>query len=32
MLISRIRHKLYPEDKEAVIKTVRGLGYVIRDT
>jgi two-component system copper resistance phosphate regulon response regulator CusR len=32
VLISRIRHKLYPEDKEAVIKTARGLGYVIRDT
>jgi DNA-binding response OmpR family regulator len=31
VLISRIRKKLDPEDKEAVIKTVKGLGYVIKD-
>jgi DNA-binding response OmpR family regulator len=31
VLISRIRKKLCPEDKEAVIKTVKGLGYVIKD-
>jgi DNA-binding response OmpR family regulator len=31
VLISRIRKKLYPEDKEAVIKTVKGLGYVVED-
>jgi two-component system, OmpR family, copper resistance phosphate regulon response regulator CusR len=31
VLISRIRKKLCPEDKEAVIKTVKGLGYVVRD-
>jgi DNA-binding response OmpR family regulator len=31
VLISRIRKKLDPENKEAVIKTVKGLGYVIKD-
>jgi DNA-binding response OmpR family regulator len=31
VLISRIRKKLCPEDKEAVIKTVKGLGYVVKD-
>lgn len=31
VLISRLRKKLCPEDKEAVIKTVKGLGYVIKD-
>jgi DNA-binding response OmpR family regulator len=31
VLISRIRKKLCPEDKEMVIKTVKGLGYVIKD-
>jgi len=31
VLISRVRKKLCPEDKEAVIKTVKGLGYVIKD-
>lgn len=31
VLISRIRRKLCPDDKESVIKTVKGLGYVIRD-
>lgn len=31
VLISRIRKKLYPQDKEAVIKTVKGLGYVVKD-
>lgn len=29
--ISRIRRKLDPDDKDAVIKTVKGLGYVIKD-
>jgi DNA-binding response OmpR family regulator len=31
VLISRIRKKLGPENKEAVIKTVKGLGYVVKD-
>jgi len=31
VLISRIRKKLCPENKEAVIKTVKGLGYVVKD-
>ncbi len=31
VLISRIRKKLCYEDKEAVIKTVKGLGYVVKD-
>lgn len=31
VLVSRIRRKLCPEDKEAVIKTVKGLGYVVSD-
>ena len=31
VLISRIRKKLCPENKEAVIKTVKGLGYTIED-
>jgi len=31
VLISRIRKKLCAENKEAVIKTVKGLGYVIKD-
>jgi DNA-binding response OmpR family regulator len=31
VLVSRIRKKLCPEDKETVIKTVKGLGYVIKD-
>jgi DNA-binding response OmpR family regulator len=31
VLISRIRKKLCPQDKEAVIKTVKGLGYVVKD-
>jgi DNA-binding response OmpR family regulator len=31
VLISRLRKKLCPEDKEAVIKTVKGLGYVVKD-
>ena len=31
VLISRIRKKLCPDNKEAVIKTVKGLGYVIKD-
>lgn len=31
VLISRIRKKLCPEDKEAVIRTVKGLGYVVKD-
>ncbi len=31
VLISRIRKKLCLEDKEAVIKTVKGLGYVVKD-
>jgi DNA-binding response OmpR family regulator len=31
VLISRIRKKLDEEDKETVIKTVKGLGYTIRD-
>jgi DNA-binding response OmpR family regulator len=31
VLISRIRKKLCPVDKEMVIKTVKGLGYVIKD-
>jgi DNA-binding response OmpR family regulator len=30
VLISRIRKKLDPENTEAVIKTVKGLGYVIK--
>lgn len=29
--VSRIRRKLDTADKEAVIKTVRGLGYVVKD-
>jgi len=32
VLISRIRRKICPDDKEAVIKTVVGLGYTIEDT
>jgi DNA-binding response OmpR family regulator len=31
VLISRIRKKLCPDNKEAVIKTVKGLGYVVKD-
>lgn len=31
VLISRIRKKLCPRDKEAVIKTIKGLGYTIED-
>jgi DNA-binding response OmpR family regulator len=31
VLISRIRKKLCPENKEAVIRTVKGLGYVVKD-
>lgn len=31
VLISRIRKKLCPDDREAVIKTVKGLGYVVKD-
>lgn len=31
VLISRIRKKLCLEDKETVIKTVKGLGYVVKD-
>ena len=31
VLVGRIRKKLNPDDKEAVLKTVRGLGYVVRD-
>jgi DNA-binding response OmpR family regulator len=31
VLISRLRKKLDPENKEAVITTVKGLGYTIRD-
>jgi DNA-binding response OmpR family regulator len=31
VLISRIRKKLCPDNKEALIKTVKGLGYVIKD-
>ncbi len=31
VFISRIRKKLNPDDREAVIKTVNGLGYVIKD-
>jgi DNA-binding response OmpR family regulator len=31
VLISRIRKKLDPENKEAVIKTFKGLGYVVKD-
>ena len=31
VLISRIRKKLCPDNKEVVIKTVKGLGYVIKD-
>jgi two-component system copper resistance phosphate regulon response regulator CusR len=31
VVISRIRKKLCPDDKEAVIKTIKGLGYVVKD-
>ncbi|MDD4923808.1 MAG: response regulator transcription factor [Dehalococcoidales bacterium] len=31
VFVSRIRKKLNPDDREAVIKTVNGLGYVIKD-
>jgi DNA-binding response OmpR family regulator len=31
VLVSRIRKKLDAEDKEAVIATVKGLGYIIRN-
>lgn len=31
VLISRIRRKLDPSDREAVIRTVKGLGYVVED-
>jgi len=31
VMVSRIRKKLDPYDKDAVIKTVKGLGYVIKD-
>jgi DNA-binding response OmpR family regulator len=31
VLVSRIRKKLCPGDKEAVIKTVKGLGYVVKE-
>jgi DNA-binding response OmpR family regulator len=31
VLVSRIRKKLCPQDKEAVIRTIKGLGYVVRD-
>ncbi len=31
VLISRIRRKLCPQNKEAYIKTVKGLGYIIKD-
>jgi DNA-binding response OmpR family regulator len=30
VLISRIRKKLCPQDKEMVIRTVKGLGYVVK--
>lgn len=31
VLVSRLRNKLDPADKEAVVKTVRSLGYIIKD-
>jgi DNA-binding response OmpR family regulator len=31
VMVSRIRKKLDPDNKDAVIKTVKGLGYVIKD-
>jgi two-component system, OmpR family, copper resistance phosphate regulon response regulator CusR len=31
VLISRIRRKLCPDDREAVIRTVKGLGYVVKE-
>ncbi|AKG52750.1 DNA-binding response regulator [Dehalogenimonas sp. WBC-2] len=31
VLVSRVRNKLDPENKEAVIKTVRSLGYIIKN-
>jgi DNA-binding response OmpR family regulator len=31
VLISRIRKKLCPDNREAVIRTVKGLGYVVKD-
>jgi DNA-binding response OmpR family regulator len=31
VLLSRIRRKLCPEDKEAIIHTVKGLGYVVKN-
>lgn len=31
VLVSRIRKKINSDDKEAVIKTVKGLGYVVKD-
>lgn len=31
VLVSRIRNKLCAEDREAVIETVKGLGYVVKD-
>jgi len=31
VMICHLRRKCSPDDKEAVIKTVKGLGYVIRD-
>jgi DNA-binding response OmpR family regulator len=31
VLVSRIRKKLCPENKEAVIRTVKGLGYVVKE-
>ncbi len=31
VIISRIRKKIDPSNKEAVIKTIKGLGYVIKD-
>ena len=31
VLISRIRRKLCPDNREAVIRTVKGLGYVVKE-
>ncbi|MCK9524559.1 MAG: response regulator transcription factor [Limnochordia bacterium] len=31
VMVSRIRKKLDPDNKDAVIKTVKGLGYIIKD-
>ncbi|MGI2336306.1 MAG: response regulator transcription factor [Dehalogenimonas sp.] len=32
VIISRIRKKLFPEDKEMIIRTVKGLGYIVENT